>query len=171
MAANIETILDSETRGHDDHHDALRLWLRILTCTNLVENKLRNNLREEFASTLPRFDLLAQLERNPQGLKMGDLSKLMMVSGGNVTGIATQDPAHEERYKPDIESRNIHRFLEAVRFQVAAITGALGHDDVRGLSRDDLVALTPEAAAITGLAYEPEHRDGSENLAIEMRAM
>lgn len=91
MAANnIETILDSETRGHDDHHDALRLWLRILTCTNLVENKLRNNLREEFGSTLPRFDLLAQLERNPQGLKMGDLSKLMMVSGGNVTGIATQ---------------------------------------------------------------------------------
>lgn len=90
MAANSETILDSETRGHDDHHDALRLWLRILTCTNLIENKLRNYLREEFSSTLPRFDLLAQLERSPQGLKMGDLSKLMMVSGGNVTGIATQ---------------------------------------------------------------------------------
>ena len=91
--------------------------------------------------------------------------------GQCVTGIATQDPAHEARYKPDIESRNIHRFLEAVRFQVAAITSALGHDDVRGLSRDDLVALTPEAAAITGLPYEPEQRDGSETLAIEMRAM
>jgi len=90
MAANSGTILDSETRGHDDHHDALRLWLRILTCTNLIENKLRNYLREEFSSTLPRFDLLAQLERSPQGIKMGDLSKLMMVSGGNVTGIATQ---------------------------------------------------------------------------------
>lgn len=90
MAANSGTILDSETRGHDDHHDALRLWLRILTCTNLIKNKLRNYLREEFSSTLPRFDLLAQLERSPQGIKMGDLSKLMMVSGGNVTGIATQ---------------------------------------------------------------------------------
>jgi glutamate synthase domain-containing protein 2 len=78
--------------------------------------------------------------------------------GQCVTGIATQDPEHEKRYHPDIESRNIHRFLESVRWQIAAITRGLGHSDVRELSRDDLVALTPEAAAITRLPCEPGHR-------------
>ena len=75
--------------------------------------------------------------------------------GQCVTGIATQDPEHEKRYKPENESQNIHRFLESVRWQIAAITDALGYDDVRQLGRDDLVALTPEAAHITGLPYEP----------------
>ena len=75
--------------------------------------------------------------------------------GQCVTGIATQDPEHEKRYKPENESQNIHRFLENVRWQIAAITDALGYDDVRQLGRDDLVALTPEAAYITGLPYEP----------------
>ncbi len=75
--------------------------------------------------------------------------------GQCVTGIATQDPAHEKRYKPESESQNIHRFLESVRWQIAAITDTLGYDDVRQLGRDDLVALTPEAAYITGLPYEP----------------
>ncbi len=83
-------ILDSEHRGSDSEHQALRLWLRLLTCSNLVENHLRARLRTEFNSTLPRFDLMAQLYRYPDGMRMGDLSKLMMVSGGNVTGICNQ---------------------------------------------------------------------------------
>lgn len=78
--------------------------------------------------------------------------------GQCVTGIATQDPKHEQRYKPEVEAHNIHRFLESVRWQLAAITHGLGHDSVHALSRDDLVALTPEAAAITGLPYEPASR-------------
>ncbi len=75
--------------------------------------------------------------------------------GQCVTGIATQDPEHEKRYKPSVEAENIHRFLESVRWQIAAITQALGYTDVRELGREDLVALTPEAAAITGLPLEP----------------
>jgi glutamate synthase domain-containing protein 2 len=81
--------------------------------------------------------------------------------GTCVTGIATQDPEHEKRYKPEVESKNIHRFLESVRWQIAAVTHALGYSDVKQLCRDDLVALTKEAAAITGLPYEPEHRQPS----------
>ena len=82
--------LDHESRiGHDDHQ-AIRLWLRLLTCANLIERHLRHRLRAEFDITLPRFDLMAQLAREPQGLTMGDLSQRMMVSGGNVSGIATQ---------------------------------------------------------------------------------
>ena len=79
--------------------------------------------------------------------------------GTCVVGIATQDPEHEKRYDIDREADNIHRFLESVRWQIAALTHALGHDDVRQLSRDDLVALTPEAAEITRLPYVPELRE------------
>ena len=79
--------------------------------------------------------------------------------GNCVTGIATQDPEHEKRYKPEVEARNIHRYLEGVRWQIAALTHALGYDKVTGLNRDDLVALTPEVAAITRLPYAPEYRD------------
>ena len=79
--------------------------------------------------------------------------------GQCVTGIATQDPEHEKRYQPAVEAMNIHRFLETVRWQIAALTQALGYDDVTKLNRDDLVALTPEAAAITKLPYAPEYRD------------
>jgi DNA-binding MarR family transcriptional regulator len=79
--------LDAETRVHDDHHVSLRLWLRLLSCTNQVEGRVRQNLQSTFNTTLPRFDLMAQLERAPQGLKMSELSQRMMVTGGNVTGI------------------------------------------------------------------------------------
>ncbi|UCE31401.1 MAG: MarR family transcriptional regulator [Burkholderiales bacterium] len=82
--------LDHESRAEDDHHVALRLWLRLLTCTHLVEQQVRRRLRAEFDSTLPRFDLLAQLERHRAGLKMSELSRRLMVTGGNVTGLADQ---------------------------------------------------------------------------------
>ncbi len=81
---------DTETRATSEHAPDLRLWLRTLACTNLIENHIRSRLRAEFDITLPRFDLMAQLERSPQGLKMGELSKRMMVTGGNVTGITDQ---------------------------------------------------------------------------------
>jgi len=82
--------VDLETRAGDTVHEALRLWLRLLTCTNLVEADIRSRLRQDFACTLPRFDLMAQLDRHPEGLKMGELSRRMMVTGGNVTGITDQ---------------------------------------------------------------------------------
>ena len=83
-------IPDSETRATAEHAKDLRLWLRMLACTNLIENHVRARLRSDFDITLPRFDLMSQLERSPQGLKMGELSKRMMVTGGNVTGITDQ---------------------------------------------------------------------------------
>jgi DNA-binding MarR family transcriptional regulator len=82
--------LDLETRLAEDHHQAIKLWLRLLTCTNLITTEIRSRLREDYNTTLPRFDLLAQLERHPEGLKMGELSKRMMVTTGNITGITDQ---------------------------------------------------------------------------------
>ena len=81
---------DPESRVHDDHHETLRLWLRLFTCTLTIEGRVRAQLRETFSTTLPRFDLMAQLERNPKGLRMGELSRRLMVTGGNVTGITDQ---------------------------------------------------------------------------------
>jgi DNA-binding MarR family transcriptional regulator len=82
--------MDMEARAHSEHPEALRLWLRLLTCTQIVEKQVRSQLRERFETTLPRFDLMAQLERAPDGLKMNELSRRMMVTGGNVTGITDQ---------------------------------------------------------------------------------
>lgn len=79
--------LDLASRLTMDHHQSLKLWLRMLSCTVRIENEIRSRLRETFGITLPRFDLMAQLERHPDGLRMGELSRRMMVTGGNVTGI------------------------------------------------------------------------------------
>jgi DNA-binding MarR family transcriptional regulator len=82
--------VDREFIARRDDHSALRIWLRLLTCTQLIERQVRSRLREEFATTLPRFDLMAQLDRYPEGLKMNELSRLLMVTGGNVTTIVDQ---------------------------------------------------------------------------------
>lgn len=82
-----DNVVDLEMSTGADSHMGLRLWLRMLTTTNLVQAELRKRLRTEFDTTLPRFDLMAQLERHPEGLKMTELSRRLMVTGGNVTGI------------------------------------------------------------------------------------
>ena len=85
-----ENVVDLEMSTGADSHMGLRLWLRMLTTTNIVQAELRKRLRSEFDTTLPRFDLMAQLERHPEGLKMTELSRRLMVTGGNVTGITDQ---------------------------------------------------------------------------------
>ncbi len=82
--------MDMEARVVAQDHAALRLWLRLLTCTQLIEKQVRQGLREHFDTTLPRFDLMAQIERAPEGLKMSQLSAQMMVTGGNITAIVDQ---------------------------------------------------------------------------------
>jgi DNA-binding MarR family transcriptional regulator len=82
--------LDAETKAHeheDGHQTELRLWLRLLTCSTLIESQIRRRLRAEFRTTLPRFDLMAQLERAHDGMTLNELSKRMMVTNGNVTGL------------------------------------------------------------------------------------
>jgi DNA-binding MarR family transcriptional regulator len=85
--------VDAETALADapaGHKDDLRLWLRMLSCARLTEAEIRRRLRARFATTLPRFDFLAQLERMPDGLTPGEISRRMMVTGGNVTGLAAR---------------------------------------------------------------------------------
>ncbi len=82
--------MDLEARAHAEHPDELRLWLRLLSCTQLIEKQVRTDLREQWGTTLPRFDLMAQLVGEPVGMRMNELSRRMMVTGGNITGITDQ---------------------------------------------------------------------------------
>ena len=73
----------------DDHH-SLRLWLRLLACSTDIETEIRQRLRVRFGMTLARFDYLAQLHRHPEGVRMNVLSRNLMVTGGNVTGLTDE---------------------------------------------------------------------------------
>lgn len=115
--------MDMEARAHSEHPEALRLWLRLLTCTQIVEKQVRSQLRERFDTTLPRFDLMAQLERAPEGLKMSELSRRMMVTGGNVTGITDQLVAEGLVDRVDVEGDR-----RAYRVRLTAKGRKLFHD-------------------------------------------
>src|SRR4029078_2950839 len=68
----------------------LRLWIRILRAARAIEAEVRERLRVQFGVTLPQFDVMAALERKPDGMTMTELSRFLMVSNGNVTGLIDQ---------------------------------------------------------------------------------
>jgi DNA-binding MarR family transcriptional regulator len=154
-------ILDSETKAAelpDDHRDEIRLWLRLLTCTTLIEGEVRSRLRERFDVTLPRFDLMAQLDKVPDGMTLSDVSKRMMVSNGNVTGLVERlvESGHIDRRTSNSDRRvQLIRLTKAGRAEfrkmaaehelwIADIFGDLTPKDVRELMR--LLAKTKGSA-------------------------
>lgn len=78
---------ENDVHGHADGKQELRVWLRLLSTTKLISQEIRRRLRTEFGATLPQFDLLAQLDREPDGLRLGEISKRTMVTNGNITGL------------------------------------------------------------------------------------
>jgi DNA-binding MarR family transcriptional regulator len=155
------TILDSETKAvetPEDHGDELRLWLRLLTCTNLIESEVRSRLRARFDVTLPRFDLMAQLDKAPDGMTLSDVSKRMMVSNGNVTGLVERlvDSGHIDRRTSDQDRRvQVIRLTKPGRAEfrkmaaehetwIADMFSELGDKEVRELMR--LLARTKASA-------------------------
>jgi DNA-binding MarR family transcriptional regulator len=90
MSNGRNTLLADRLAGDAHSKQSLRLWLKLLGCTMIVEKRLRARLDAQFGTTLPRFDLLAALERHPEGLKMSALSEFLMVSNGNVTGVVSR---------------------------------------------------------------------------------
>jgi DNA-binding MarR family transcriptional regulator len=136
-------VLDLETRAKKEDHQALRLWLRLLSCTVRIESQIRLRLRREFNTTLPRFDLMAQLERSAGGLRMSELSQRLMVSGGNVTGITdqlereglvmrTRQPGDRRAYTVKLTETGLKRFREMAACHEQWMIELLG-----GLSRDE----------------------------------
>lgn len=85
--ADVDTVdLETIVRGAHGKQE-LRLWLRMLSTTKLISQEVRRRLRAEFGATLPQFDLMAQLYREHDGLRLGELSRRTMVTNGNVTGL------------------------------------------------------------------------------------
>jgi DNA-binding MarR family transcriptional regulator len=125
----------------------LRLWLRLLTCTSLIEREVRARMRREFAMTLPRFDVLAQLDRAPDGLSMGALSDRLMVSAGNITGLIDRLAAEGlvERESRPGDRRTVQVRLTAAGKQAFDAMTPTHHgwiaDLLAGLDRRDRQAL------------------------------
>lgn len=135
---------DYESGLTDEDRLDLRVWLRLLTCSNMIERTLRDELRQRFDMTLPRFDILSQLDRAPDGLTMGDLSRRLMVSNGNVTGLigrmveeglVKREAAAHDRRAQVVQLTDAGR--QAFRDMVPA-HASLVHDLFGGLSRNDL---------------------------------
>jgi DNA-binding MarR family transcriptional regulator len=103
-----DATIGREARAQASDHGAVKLWLRLLACSTQIEHEIRARLRQQFATTLPRFDYLAQLERHPEGLRMNALSRYLMVTGGNVTGLTDQLVAegHVERRADPLDRRS-----------------------------------------------------------------
>ena len=109
------------------HKDELRLWLRMLTCTTLVEGEVRARLRRDFGTTLPRFDLMAALDRAGGGMTLGEISQRMMVSNGNVTGLAARLEAEglvERRVRPGDRRAQLLRLTPRGRREFARQSAA-----------------------------------------------
>lgn len=153
--------LDAETKVAErpaDHEAELRLWLRLLTCTTLIESEVRRRLRDAFDVTLPRFDLMAQLDKAPNGMTLGELSQRMMVSNGNVTGLAerlVEQGLLDRRASPTDrraqivsltpEGRRVFRTMaRAHEGWIADIFAALTPDDIETLMQ--LLAKTKGSA-------------------------
>src|SRR5579864_7038743 len=176
-AGDANVVLDLETRAQKGDHQALRLWLRLLSCTVRIENKIRLRLRRQFNTTLPRFDLMAQLERSAGGLRMNELSQRLMVSGGNVTGITDQleregfvsrtaCPGDRRAFTVKLTDTGSKRFREMAEQHELWIAELLG-----GLSRDEKEAMINELGKLkmhinrassvtskTSVAHKPSQR-------------
>ena len=129
--------IDAETKVAEapaDHRAELRLWLRLLTCTTLIETTIRRKLQTAFDFTLPRFDLLAQLDKAADGLVLGEVSRRLMVSAGNV--ISRTPAPHDRRVQ-------IIRMTPEGRTAFQAM--ARQHGDWIGAMFDDLSAKDMEA--------------------------
>ena len=152
--------LDREFIARSGDHRALRIWLRLHTCTQLIERQVRSRLRGQFDTTLPRFDLMAQLERHREGLKMNELSRLLMVTGGNVTAIVDQlekeglverldEPADRRAFRIRLTRTGEKSFAEMARAHEEWVVELLA-----GLSRRDQEDLLRLLARVKENAVE-----------------
>lgn len=130
MTDNSRTWIDAETKIADapqDHHDQLRLWLRLFSTTRLIESDVRRRLQQEFNVTFPRFDILSQIYRVPDGLNLGELSQRLMVSPGNITSVIKRlmaDGLIIRTQNPDDRRENIIQLTPLGRAKFAEMAAA-----------------------------------------------
>jgi len=149
--------IDAETKvaqDPEDHKAELRLWLRLLTCTRLIENEVRRKLRRDFDFTLSRFDLLAQLDKASDGMVLGEVSKRLMVSPGNVTSLVERliESSHISRIPSELDGRmQIIRLTDKGRSEfrrMARVHGDWIGEMFRDLSPSEIDELMQALAAL-----------------------
>ncbi|MGB3846744.1 MarR family transcriptional regulator [Sphingopyxis sp. YF1] len=133
--------------GALDDRGNVRLWLRMLTCTTVIEKRLKRRFSDQHGITLPRFDVMAALDRHPEGMTMGQLSAALLVSNGNVTGVV--QTLARDRYvsiapSPSDGRASIVRLTQEGRDCFAGLADA--HHDwidamLAGLTRDQRTTL------------------------------
>lgn len=122
-----------------------RLWLRMLSTTKMMTTEIRRRLRAEFGATLPQFDLMAQLYREADGLRLGELSKRTMVTNGNITGLVERLEADGmvQRVTPDGDRRvTVARLTEQGRtlFSTMAVAHEAWLCDMMADVEPDMIA-------------------------------
>jgi DNA-binding MarR family transcriptional regulator len=149
--------IDAETKAVQDpgdHKAELRLWLRLLTCTKLIENEVRRRLRHDYDFTLSRFDLLAQLDKAKDGMVLGEVSKRLMVSPGNVTSLVERliHSGHISRAPSPIDGRvQFIKLTEKGRREFRRMARDHGDwiaDLFRGISKSESEALMKSLAIL-----------------------
>lgn len=162
--------LDAESKVDEHpqtHREEVRLWLRLLTCATLVETEIRRRLREEFDMTLPRFDLLAQLERSTEGLLLSEVSRRLMVSNGNVTGLVER--LVQEGFVRRVTDRDDRRAARvsltksgrAAFTHMAEAHGGWLADMLGGLGSDRRKALLAALGELKGVVRQATGKDGA----------
>jgi DNA-binding MarR family transcriptional regulator len=136
----MNTAVKSRARAIPLSKQRLRLWLRILRAARAIEAEVRERLRVSFDITLPQFDVMAALERKPDGMTMTELSRFLMVSNGNVTGIidrlvaerlVTRQPAAEDRraFLVRLTPRGLKEFTAMAKAHEGWVDGLLSEFD------------------------------------------
>lgn len=160
------------TAGENDapevnNRTPIRLWLRLLACTSMIEAELRRQFRTEFDFTIPRFDVLAQLDREPGGLVLGELPKRLMISAGSLTpiidrlvsdGFITRTPSNLDRRVQivclTIEGRKSFR-------RMARKHGTWLSSLLEGLSQDQLDEMIKQLDTLKGVVKNATANSGS----------
>lgn len=150
MSENIREKHDGALAGRLD----VRVLLRLLSCSMTIEKRLRRRFADQFATTLPRFDVLAALDRHADGLTLGELSRALLVSNGNVTMMIRQlegDGLIATRSTPEDRRRTVAVLTDAGRAHFAELAAA-HHAWIgkmfSGMSERDLTALYDLLAAL-----------------------
>lgn len=140
----------------------LRVWLRLLTCSNLIEHGVRQGLHRDFETTLPRFDVLAQLHRADKPLSMGALSQRLMVTNGNITGLVDR-LAREDMVErgPSPEDRRVQ--MVSLTAAGRALFADMARDNQRwvsdmmaGLDREEKQALFALLGRLKQSIHDPK---------------
>ena len=155
MRNETETVAHRHGAGRDDYESGvgasdrmeLRVWLRLITCFNLLDGAVRQSLHQHHATTLPRFDVLAQLYRTSAPMSMGELSRRLMVTNANITGLISRlareglvdrKPSSQDRRRQMVElTAQGRRLFEAMaedhRIWLSDMTAGLDRDEMSEL--------------------------------------